>query len=119
MAHINHYYREEKVWEECCDRGIKFEDYVTQNVEHYTCSECGKEVSKSSKFCPECGAKFNKVKEEYKTITCAICGTKEKMLAHKDGICCSDCALSLHCHRDYIELAKIFYQKGLKKGKEK
>ena len=49
------------------------------------CSECGKEVKKGSKFCPECGAKMNEGK------FCPECGAK----VSADAKFCPECGKKL------------------------
>ena len=62
MAYIKYYRNREQVYEECCERGTYWHDFVWKDVEHWNCSECGAEVNKDSKFCSECGEKLNKRK---------------------------------------------------------
>lgn len=115
MAKIKHFFREEEVYEECSDRGLKYDIWVSQNVEHYCCSECGAEVNKSSIYCFKCGAKFSGIEESYKTTNCYVCGTKFKQLNHKDANCCSRCETLIKNSRyDKEDLAKAFYELGRK-----
>lgn len=111
MANIKHFYREEKVYEECNDRGIKFHDWINKNVEHYCCSECNTEVDKKSSFCSKCGAKFSGVKESYKNSSCEVCGDKFKQLQHEQEECCSRCRGIIRSKYG-VELAKAFYKLG-------
>ena len=113
MANIKHYFREESVYEECNDRGVRFKDWVRKTVEHYACSSCGAEVDKNSAFCHKCGEKLNGIKEETKKLTCVICGTKEKVLSNNTDTCCSRCNRLLKGY-DRIEIAKAFYELGKK-----
>lgn len=50
MAYIKHYWRRQRVLEECVDRGTKFQEWVERDVEHYCCSACGSGNSKRKFF---------------------------------------------------------------------
>lgn len=115
MGKINHFFREEKVYEDCCDRGVCFKEYVNKMVEHYQCSDCGIEVNKNNVFCPKCGTKFSGIKEFYKASSCLICGTKFKQLSHEEKNCCTRCSSLIDRNRyDREELAKVFFELGKK-----
>ena len=120
MAYIKHFFIEEVVYENCCDRGIRFYDYVNKQVEHYKYSECRAEVNKDSAFCPKCGVKFSSIKDSYTTLNCYICDTKFKKLSHEDTKCCSTCSSIMYNHRyDKKEMAKAFYELGKNKSNVK
>lgn len=111
MAKIKHFFRSEKVYEECCDRGITFKDWIYKDVEHFCCSKCGSEVNKNSKYCPNCGEKFTSITEEKITCSCEICGNKFKQMSHENETCCTRCR-NLINKKYGTELAKAFYELG-------
>lgn len=120
MAKINHFYRNERVYEECCDRGVTFNEWITTQVEHYCCSECGSEIDKDSVFCSKCGVKFSGITEEYKTTSCHVCKTKFKQLNHENNNCCPRCETLINNNRYCKEdLAKEFFELGKKISRER
>lgn len=113
MAKIKHFFRDEKVYEECNDRGVTFKDWVNKKVEHYVCSDCNAEVPKNSAFCCKCGTKFSGIEEFYKTTACHVCGTKFKQLDHKTDTCCTRClGIIEKNYYDKEDLAKAFFNLG-------
>lgn len=116
MAYIKHYWRRQRVLEECVDRGTKFQEWVERDVEHYCCSACGSETAKGNSFCPHCGVKLSgHVKEQYKNSSCVICGEKFKQLEHKNEEFCFRCR-DLFMDKNRTEIAKAFYELGKKNG---
>lgn len=118
MAYIKHFFRKESVYEECCDRGTRFYDWVLSDVEHFCCSACGAEVGRRNSFCPHCGEKLSGgIKEQYKNCSCAICGKHFRQLGHENEICCLNCRSILHKRND-VEIGKAFYELGRQAGKQ-
>lgn len=116
MAYIKHFYRKQPVYEKCNDRGTEWFDWIEKDVEHYTCSKCGAEVNRGSKFCSHCGEKLSGVREEYKTTNCKVCGIRFEQLAHESDTCCGRCK-NLIADKWGWELAKAFYELGKQANK--
>lgn len=111
MAKIKHFFRKEKVYSECNDRGVDFNALVNKDVEHFCCSECDAEVSKTSTFCSSCGEKFTGIIEEKKTSFCEICDSKFQQMKYETATCCPRCKGLLH-GKYGVEIAKAFYKLG-------
>ena len=117
MAYIKHFFREEKVCDNCNDRGVSFQAWVTKNVEHHCCSECGAEVDKNSSFCSKCGVKLTGIKDSKKGCSCEVCGSKFTQMRHEREVCCSRCRRLIQNNYG-VELAKAFYKLGKKQQAE-
>lgn len=116
-AYIKHFWRTERCYEDCNDRGTAFRDYVSREVEHFCCSECGAEVSRGISFCPCCGAKMSgHVEEEYSDTVCEICGRKFTQMRHDGDRCCVMCRDIFSRKTEKWDIAKAFYELGKKEG---
>lgn len=116
-AHIRHFWRTERCYEECNDRGTSFYDWTMKEVEHFCCSACGGEISRGISFCPHCGVKMSgRTEEEYLEAVCAICGKKFTQMHYAGDRCCVACRDIFSRKTEKWDIAKAFYELGRKEG---
>ena len=83
-------------------------EITDKNEEKIKCDNCGCEIDKSQKFCPECGSKLGYI--------CKKCGAR---LARKDQKFCPECGASQkffcpYCHKEIDDKSKFCPECGEK-----